>query len=127
MIQAMVIDDNPKNLQILAKMLASEGAETIEVPRPIMLEPMLEEIEGLDVIFLDLEMPGLNGYEVLEIIKANPRFSEVPVVAYTVHVSEITVAHKLGFHSFLGKPLNMEKFPDQLARILAGEHVWETV
>lgn len=127
MIQAMVIDDNTKNRQILAKMLAAEGADTIEVPRPIMLEPMLEEIEGLDVIFLDLEMPGLNGYEVLEIIKANPRFSEVPVVAYTVHVSEITVAHKLGFHSFLGKPLNMEKFPDQLARILAGEHVWETV
>lgn len=127
MIQAMVVDDNTKNRQILAKMLAAEGAETIEVPRPIMLEPMLEEIEGLDVIFLDLEMPGLNGYEVLEIIKANPRFSEVPVVAYTVHVSEITVAHKLGFHSFLGKPLNMEKFPDQLARILAGEHVWETV
>lgn len=127
MIQAMVIDDNTKNRQILAKMLAAEGADTIEVPRPIMLEPMLEEIEALDVIFLDLEMPGLNGYEVLEIIKANPRFNEVPVVAYTVHVSEITVAHKLGFHSFLGKPLNMEKFPDQLARILAGEHVWETV
>ncbi|GIK64888.1 MAG: hypothetical protein BroJett018_26820 [Chloroflexota bacterium] len=127
MIQAMVIDDNAKNLQILAKMLAAEGAETIEVPRPIMLEPMLEEIEALDVIFLDLEMPGLNGYEVLEIIKANPRFDQVPVVAYTVHVSEITVAHQLGFHSFLGKPLNMEKFPDQLARILAGEHVWETV
>lgn len=127
MIQAMVIDDNPKNLQILAKMLAAEGAETIEVPRSLMLEPMLDEIEALDVIFLDLEMPGLNGYEVLEIIKANPRFSEVPVVAYTVHVSEITVAHKLGFHSFLGKPLNMEKFPDQLARILAGEHVWETL
>lgn len=127
MIQAMVIDDNPKNRQILAKMLEAEGAETIEVSRPLLLEQMLLEVEALDVIFLDLEMPGLNGYEVLEMLKADPRFAHVPVVAYTVHVSEITVAHQLGFHSFIAKPLNMDKFPGQLSRILAGEHVWETV
>lgn len=124
---AMIVDDNTKNLHILAKMLEAEGVSTVEVPSPTHLDDVLAEIDALDVIFLDLEMPGLNGYEVLEVLKADPRFAHVPVVAYTVHVSEITVAHKLGFHSFIGKPLDMEKFPSQLSRILAGEHVWETV
>ncbi len=127
MLYAMIVDDNPKNLHILAKMLEAEGVATVEVPSPTQLDDVLAEIDALDVIFLDLEMPGLNGYEVLEMLKADPRFAHVPVVAYTVHVSEITVAHQLGFHSFIGKPLDMEKFPGQLSRILAGEHVWETV
>ena len=35
-------------------------------------------------------------------------------------------AAQAGFHSFLGKPLNVEKFPDQLQQILAGEPVWDT-
>ena len=127
MMYAMIVDDNPKNLHILAKMLEAEGVATVEVPSPTLLDDVLAEIDSLDVIFLDLEMPGLNGYEVLEMLKADPRFAHVPVVAYTVHVSEITVAHQLGFHSFIGKPLDMDKFPGQLSRILAGEHVWETV
>jgi two-component system cell cycle response regulator DivK len=46
-------------------------------------------------------------------------------IAYTVHVSEISLAHKHGFDGFIGKPLDSERFPNQLARILSGEHVWE--
>ena len=45
---------------------------------------------------------------------------------YTVHVSEIGVARDLGFHSFLGKPLDVDKFPEQLKRILNDEPVWVT-
>jgi CheY-like chemotaxis protein len=87
---------------------------------------VLNELAAIDVVFLDLEMPGANGYQVLEKLRADPRFQSVPVVAYTVHVSEISVAHEQGFHSFLGKPLDADRFPDQLARILSGESVWET-
>jgi hypothetical protein len=47
-------------------------------------------------------------------------------VAYTVHVSEINTVYQMGFHSFLGKPLDSDLFPDQLARILRGERVWAT-
>jgi two-component system, cell cycle response regulator DivK len=72
-------------------------------------------------------MPGLNGYQVIEALKADARFASVPFVAYTVHISEIQAAHQRGFDGFLGKPLNADKFPDQLARILKGEQVWETM
>jgi DNA-binding NarL/FixJ family response regulator len=59
-------------------------------------------------------------------LKSYEYLGRVPVVAYTVHVSEINRAYQLGFHSFIGKPIDPDKFPDQLARILRGEPVWAT-
>ncbi len=48
----------------------------------------------------------------------------IPIVAYTVHISEINMARQVGFHSFLGKPLDMDSFPHHLSQILSGEGVW---
>lgn len=50
---------------------------------------------------------------------------DVPIVAYSVHVSEIEIARRAGFDGFLGKPLDADRFSDQLRRILSGEQVWE--
>jgi len=83
----------------------------------------LDSIEKLDVIFLDLELPNYDGVEILTHLKSKPQLAGVPIVAYTVHNSEIDAARKVGFHSFLGKPLSMKKFPDQLQKILAGTPV----
>lgn len=77
----------------------------------------------IQVVFLDLEMPAINGYEALPIIKHHPNFAHTPVIAYSVHVSEMQRALDMGFDGFLGKPLSAEAFPDQLQRILNGEQV----
>lgn len=124
---ALVIDDNDDNLYVLSELLSMNGVQSYTLRRSIELLTFLQNIERLDVVFLDLEMPRMNGYEVLTSLKQHPRFGNVPVVAYTVHLSEVAVAQQIGFHSFLGKPLDADKFPDQLARILNGEPVWSTV
>ena len=82
------------------------------------------ETKDFDVIFLDLEMPEINGYEMIEILK-NELGVSAPIIAYSVHISEVHVARKLGFDGFLGKPLRRTEFPGQLQRILNGEKVWE--
>jgi len=124
--QAVIIDDNAKNVHVLARLLSTEGVSSLEVTNSSKLETALKQINSVSVIFVDLEMPGVNGYQVLEKLKADNRFKTVPVIAYTVHVSEINVALQKGFDGFLGKPLDADTFPDQLARILNGEAVWET-
>jgi DNA-binding NarL/FixJ family response regulator len=48
-----------------------------------------------------------------------------PIIAYTVHLNEIANTRQLGFDGFLGKPLDVTRFPEQLARILRGEQLWE--
>jgi CheY-like chemotaxis protein len=121
---ALIIDDDANNLGILVEMLSLEGVQSTSIQDPLQAEATLQAIPPVDVIFLDLEMPEINGYDILEALKADNQFKDVPVVAYTVHVSEINVARQLGFHSFLGKPLDADAFSEQLARILNGESVW---
>jgi len=121
---ALLIDDDTNNLGILAELLSIEGVHYTKVQNPLHLDSVLNQINKLDVVFLDLELPGMNGYDILKKLKQDPRFASVPVVAYTVHVSEINTARKLGFHSFLGKPIDAELFSGHLHRILNGEHVW---
>jgi two-component system, cell cycle response regulator DivK len=125
-LHALIIDDNKDNLGILAQLLSLEGVSHTGINNPARVKDALTQLERVDIVFLDLEMPGIDGYNVLKMLKADARFKTVPVVAYTVHVSEINTARQLGFHSFLGKPLDADRFPEQLARILRGEHVWVT-
>lgn len=124
---ALIIDDNAKNLSVLARLLAEEQVGSTQVTNPRQLSAAIETLDAVDVVFLDLELPNTNGYEILAMLHEDDRFADVPIVAYTVHVSEINAAQQRGFHSFLGKPIDPDKFHDQLARILSGEAVWETV
>jgi CheY-like chemotaxis protein len=123
-IHALIIDDNRENVDILAELLTLEGVGFTRVDNPTQLEDRIQGINALDIIFLDLEMPKIDGFQLLELFHTDPRFDGVPVVAYTVHVSEINVARQVGFHSFLGKPLDADMFPEYLSRILNGERVW---
>ena len=120
---ALVIDDNLQNLRVLAQLLAKQGISSTEVSDPTKLADLWQTLERVDVVFLDLEMPGLDGFHVKDMVRSH--FGELPIIAYTVHTSEINVAKQSGFDGFLGKPLDNTRFPDQLARILRGEAVWE--
>ena len=123
-LHALIVDDNRDNVAILAQMLSMEGIQSTRVEDPTKLEQALARLPKTQVIFLDLEMPKLNGYEIFNQLRSLPAFRNVPIVAYTVHVSEINNARKVGFHSFLAKPLDQDHFPEQLARILNGDPVW---
>lgn len=122
---ALIIDDNPLNLDVLQLLLEREGVSSTAISAPRELEAVLETLEQVDVVFLDLEMPHHNGFELLKDLKQHALLAQSPIIAYTVHSSEIDVARKRGFNGFLGKPLNSQRFADQLQRILAGQAVWD--
>lgn len=124
--RALIIDDNADNVGILAEMLILEGLEYVAIQNPKQVDSVISQDASFDVVFLDLEMPYIDGYRMLEKFHDDSRFNQIPIVAYTVHVSEINVAKELGFHSFIGKPLDIDQFPQQLAQILDGKSVWAT-
>lgn len=125
MTHALVIDDNVQNLKVLVKLLAKQGVRCTEVLDPRKVANILPSIGSVDVVFLDLEMPNLNGYKVKDMLRRH--LGATPIIAYTVHISEINTVKQLGFDGFLGKPLDNARFPEQLQRILGGEPVWERV
>lgn len=120
---ALVIDDNPQNLKVLVRMLEKQQVCSTEVSNSTKLKDILPSLAPVDAVFLDLEMPGVDGYMAKDMIRSH--LGNVPIIAYTVHVSEINVVRDSGFDGFLGKPLDTTRFPDQLARILDGKPVWE--
>ena len=124
-LQALIVDDNPNNIEVLVMLLANEGVNYTAVQSVKQINKTLTDIGRLDIIFLDLEFPNGNGFELLKTLKGDSRFAGVPIVAYSVHTSEIDRVRRAGFNSFIGKPLSSQRFPNQLQRILNGEAVWE--
>jgi CheY-like chemotaxis protein len=124
MVQTLIIDDDPTNVEVLQRLLLAQHAECIVIFDPARLKELWGNIRMANIIFLDLAMPHMNGYQVFEILQ-HELGPAVPIIAYTVHISEMDKVRELGFHGFLGKPLDAIRFPEQLTRILKGESVWE--
>lgn len=123
--QALIIDDNPLNVEVIATLLENAGLEAVFVHSPRQLPQVLDHLTDLRVIFLDLEMPNHDGFELHKELKQDRRMNTAPVIAYTVHTSEIERVRRAGFDGFLGKPLHPENFTEQLNLILSGKAVWE--
>ena len=81
-----------------------------------------------NVIFLDIHMEPLDGFEMLRLIHANPDYAAIPVVALTASVmnEEVRKLREHGFDGVIAKPLDYDTFPQALERILKGEQVWKT-
>ena len=86
-----------------------------------------DTLPRLDLILLDIRLPYEDGFSALRKIRSSNRLKNTPVVAITAEASpeQIKRAHEAGFNGFLGKPLDPDRFPEQIQHILAGESVWE--
>jgi CheY-like chemotaxis protein len=123
MSHALVIDDNPQNGKVLMKLLQREGFQCTQITDPREVAVLLPTLGAVDVVFLDLEMPNMHGYAVKNVLREH--LGNIPIVACTVHISEMSLVQQQGFDGFLGKPLDNTRFPEYLARILCGDSVWE--
>jgi CheY-like chemotaxis protein len=79
-----------------------------------------------NVIFLDIQMSPYDGYEMLAMLRSDPRFTSTTVIAMTANVMSYDVdkLRREGFSGLIGKPVMKESFPDLVQRILAGEAIW---
>jgi CheY-like chemotaxis protein len=90
----------------------------------------VEQVKGLgvvpDVFLLDIQMKPYDGVELLSMLRGDPQFKESKVIALTASVTneEVSLLKSGGFDGAIAKPLNIDAFPDLIARIINGEHVW---
>lgn len=82
-----------------------------------------------NLILLDIHVQPLSGFEMLEILRHDPRFQHVPIVALTASVmnEEVQQLRVAGFSGVIAKPLDMERFPRLIQRILNGEAIWTVI
>jgi CheY-like chemotaxis protein len=117
--RVLVVEDNPVNLELVAALLESEGcgviaAETADVSLQLAAE------ERPDLIVMDIQLPGMSGYEATRRLKTDPVTAGIPVVALTAHAmrGEEVRAREAGFDAFLTKPIDTQAFRDTLHRFL---------
>jgi CheY-like chemotaxis protein len=120
---ALIIDDDAMSLGVLSQLLELEHFTYTAVQDSSQIEKVIANLARVDVVFLDLEMPQLNGYNVFDYLKHDVGIT-APIVAHTVHVSESNVVRSMGFDAFICKPIDSDNFHDQLQQILDGNRIW---
>ncbi len=125
-VHVLIIENDATSIDVLVQLLDQLGTGYTVLEDGRLVLEVVSQLLRVDVIFLDLEMPQVDGYDVLAAIQAAPELSAVPVVAYSSHVSEMSNARSAGFHSFLGKPLQGKQFSSHFNRILNHQPVWES-
>jgi DNA-binding response OmpR family regulator len=104
--QVMVVDDDPDTVLILARHLQREGFAALQaISGAECLRLVLEN--RVDVILLDLMMPGMDGFQVCRALKENPKTAEIPVIMITARddVDARAEGMRLGVSDFLAKPV----------------------
>ncbi len=105
----LIIDDEPDILDITSRFLKVEGYKTLTAPNGrIGLDLLEKDHENVWLILLDIMMPGLSGLAVLKKIKANPTYSHIKVLMFSVksHESDIKKALELGATGYIVKPIS---------------------
>lgn len=125
----LVVEDNVSNFVLIARMLGYLGIHCEWKTSGYEVVEYADTLPRLDLILMDIRLPYEDGYGALRKIRASgsERLKNVPIVAVTAEASleQMNKARAAGFNGFLGKPLDPDRFPDQIRRILAGEPVWE--
>jgi phosphoserine phosphatase RsbU/P len=106
----LVIDDTPENLRLLVKILQKQEYKVRPVPSGNMALKVVENFQP-DLILLDINMPGLNGYETCIEFKKNAKLKEVPVVFLSAMNETIDKlkAFKVGGIDYITKPYQVEE------------------
>ena len=125
----LVVEDNVSNFVLIARMLGYLGIHCEWKTSEFEVVEYADTLPRLDLILMDIRLPYEDGYAAQKKIRTSERFKSVRIVAVTAEASleQMNKAKASGFDGFLGKPLDPDRFPDQIRRILNGEEVWEFI
>jgi two-component system cell cycle response regulator DivK len=115
MTRILVIEDNVRNRYLISFILKGDGFEVIEA---ITGEDGVEmaQKERPDVVLMDIQLPGIDGYEATRRIRALPEGKDVPVIALTSYAmtGDREKALAAGCTGYIEKPLNPDTILDEI-------------
>src|SRR6267142_354752 len=118
----LYIEDNPENRMLVRAILESEGYTVVDAEDGLAgIEAAVREEPAL--ILLDVNLPAIDGYEVVAILKSFPAFANTPVVALTAYAMEGDRQRTLvaGCEGYIQKPIDVDAFPRQVEEFLHGK------
>jgi len=112
----LYIEDNPANLKLVSRILAGQADINLITAHEANLGLKLASTHRPELILLDINMPIMDGYQVLSVLKLDEQLKGIPVIAVTANAmpKDIERGKAAGFSDYLTKPINIEKFISML-------------
>ena len=126
-IEILLVEDNPGDVRLTQEVL-KEGRianvlnvvmDGVEALKYLRREGDYAKVRDTDLILLDLNLPKMDGREVLAVIKADPVLSRIPVVVLTTSGAEADIlsAYSLHANCYITKPVSLDRFVDVVRSI----------
>jgi two-component system cell cycle response regulator len=122
MAHVLIIEDNPENLELMSYLLRAFGHTTVSTDEGGRGVEMAGS-ERPDLIVCDVQLHGIDGYEVVQRLKGDPARRHIPIVAVTALAmsSDREKGLALGFDGYIAKPIDPELFVAQIEAFMPAE------
>jgi signal transduction histidine kinase/CheY-like chemotaxis protein/HAMP domain-containing protein len=109
--KVLYIEDNPANMDLVASILFRHDLKLLQAP-DAKLGIELAKAHQPDLILMDINLPGMDGYEALKIIRSEPSLGSTPVIAISANCldSDIKKGLAAGFNEYVSKPIQITSF-----------------
>ncbi len=123
MTRVLVADDDPQVREMISKLLTDKGYQVIEAADGVQAYTLAAEaaiVEMPDLVVLDLMMPKVNGFDVLQKLKATPMTARIPVIIVTARnqSADETRAQRMGAADYITKPWPAGELEDRVKMAL---------
>lgn len=104
----LLVDDTPENLDVLSAILEDLGCQLIVATNGERAIELAHK-QHPDLILLDVMMPGMNGFEVCNLLKADADTADIPIIFVTARTDDISVGFSVGGSDYISKPINADE------------------
>ena len=128
-ISVLVVDDHPDNRDLLKRRLERLGIARVEMAVDGLEAVSMIRADSFDLVFLDVMMPNMNGYEVLERLRDENRLADLPVVMISAltEMDSVVRCIELGAEDYLAKPFNPTLLRARLYALLEKKRLRDAV
>ena len=107
----LIVEDNKLNMKLFKDILEAEDCIVIECFDPMFAMRIVEE-EMPNLILMDIQLPRISGYDLIQWIKADANISHIPIIAITAFAMEDDKEKilSLGCEGYMSKPISMDPF-----------------
>ena len=110
-VNILLVDDDARNIFALSSVLERRGMRVLTATTGSEAITLMESVPSVAIVLMDIMMPGMDGYETMQMIRANPAFRRLPIIALTAKAmkGDREKCLEAGASDYVAKPVNTEQ------------------
>ncbi|WP_419797965.1 MAG: PAS domain S-box protein [Terasakiella sp.] len=117
-LKILYVEDNPSNSALMQDALTQSPNVELIIKRTAEEGLAYIETDEVDLLFLDINLPGMSGWDMMEILRQKQKFGDFPIIAVTAQAmrTDVVRAQTVGFADYLSKPINLKDVFDLIRK-----------